>query len=79
MDKAAVIELLAKATTVKDPSLYERMSMAQFDPNGQVDMESVRQDLAWFVENGYVKAPPDAGKLPDMSYLDYAVARNGKR
>src|SRR5207248_11723618 len=37
-----IVSILSKYTTVKDPALYERMQLAGLDPDGEVNVESLR-------------------------------------
>ena len=37
-----IVSILSKYTTVKDPALYDRMQLAGLDPDGEVNVESLR-------------------------------------
>ena len=77
-DRDAIVSILTKNTSVKDPALYSRMSMPVFDRNGAMLPASMKNMQQWWVDNGYVKTPVDIDKAIDMSFAGYAVGKLGK-
>jgi len=77
-DRADIINILAKRTTVKDVAIYDKMGMAGLNPDGYVNAESIAIDAKWFLDNGYIKQQPDLKTIIDNSYVDYAIQRLGK-
>jgi NitT/TauT family transport system substrate-binding protein len=76
-DRAAMIDLLTRYTTVKDAAMFERMAMAGLDPDGRVNQASVAEDLDFYIRNGYVQQRLDVADVIDNRYVDYAVERLG--
>lgn len=76
-DRAAVVELLTRYTTVKDPATFDQMAMAGLHPDGRVNQASVAGDLDFYVRNGYVQQRLDVADLIDDRFVDYAVERLG--
>jgi NitT/TauT family transport system substrate-binding protein len=79
-DKAAyeeVVGILTKETTVKDPALYAQMQVPAIHPDGKVQVQSLKDDQEWYLENGYQKTKIDLDDAVDMSYAEYAVKQLG--
>jgi NitT/TauT family transport system substrate-binding protein len=68
-----VVQILTKHTTVKDPKDYEQMRPAGLDPDGKVNLDSIRQDLDYYERTGLVPTPVDLAKVIDMSFQEYAL------
>ncbi len=78
-DKAAIVQILVKNTTLKDPSLYDKIMLPWFDPNGEMNVPSMKDMQQWFVEHGSVQTPANIDATIDMSYAEAALAKLGKR
>ena len=50
--------ILAKYLPVKDPKAYEGMIMMGIDPNGEIDLPSIRESISIFQETGSVAPGP---------------------
>ena len=73
--RAEVAQILAQNTTVKDLALYDRIVPAGLDPDGRLNVQGIREDLALFVRLGCISGdPPDVSRLVDESYANYAVS-----
>jgi NitT/TauT family transport system substrate-binding protein len=68
-----VISILREMTTVKELELYEGITPVGNDPNGRVNLESLKQDLDFYREQGLVKETVDLNKVVDMSFVDAAL------
>jgi NitT/TauT family transport system substrate-binding protein len=51
-------QILAKYLPVKDPNAYKGMIMMGIDPNGEIDLPSVKESITIFQETGSVPAGP---------------------
>src|SRR5262249_21165986 len=76
--RAEVVDILTRNTTVKDAALYDKMTWDYMNPDGYINMDTLAQDLDWYVSNGYLSERPDVNKLVDNSFADYAVRMLGK-
>jgi NitT/TauT family transport system substrate-binding protein len=72
-----VIAILMEQTTLKDRALYDRISYAWLDPDGRVVMDSIADDLGWYVDHGYVRERLDLARVVDSSFAERAVAQLG--
>ena len=69
--------VLAEMTAVKDPALYERMTMPGLNPDGEVNVESLREDYEFWLANGYQEERVTVTDLVDHSFVRYAVQQLG--
>jgi NitT/TauT family transport system substrate-binding protein len=72
-----VIALLIEQTSLKDRALYDRIGYTWIDPNGRLVVESIAEDVAWYVDHGYVRERLDVGRIVDGSFAERAVAQLG--
>lgn len=70
------IDILAKATKL-DAALFEKMVMPGLDPNGNVNLDSLRDIQEWFVRKGSQKTFVDLKKAVDLSFVMEAVQQLG--
>jgi NitT/TauT family transport system substrate-binding protein len=78
-DRDVINAILAKHTAVKDLALLAKIAPTGFDPNGRMEIKSLEADQDWFLKLGLQQGRADLGKVIDYQYVDYAVARLGKR
>jgi NitT/TauT family transport system substrate-binding protein len=72
--RPAIAQILAKHTTVKDITLYDRITPAGLDPDGHLNVPGVRDDLALFQRLGCVTGElADVSRVVDESFVNYAV------
>ncbi len=72
-----VVGILTKETTVKDPALYSQMQMPTIHPDGKIQIQSLKDDQEWYLQNGYQKTRIDLETAVDTTYVDYAVKQLG--
>jgi NitT/TauT family transport system substrate-binding protein len=72
-----VVQILIKHTVVKDPRDYEQMRPAGLDPDGQLKLQGIREDLAYYERAGLVREPVDLARVVDTSFQEFAVQRLG--
>ncbi|HEV7662275.1 MAG TPA: ABC transporter substrate-binding protein [Chloroflexota bacterium] len=72
-----VVNLLVAQTTVKDPKIFAQMKPAGLDPDGRLDLQSMKADLAYYVESGQTKTGTDLSKLIDTSFQEASVKALG--
>jgi NitT/TauT family transport system substrate-binding protein len=78
IDRAAIVSILSKNTSVKAPEVYEKMIMPGLDPNGLVNADGMRNDMRWFLSKGYLKEEVDVSKAIDASFAEHASQKLGK-
>jgi NitT/TauT family transport system substrate-binding protein len=72
-----VVQTLIKHTPIKDASAYDEMRPAGLDPDGKLELPSIRGDLAYYEQTGKVTVQIDLAKVIDMSFQEYAVQQLG--
>ena len=73
-----VVAAMIKYGSNKDPATVRKTELAPINPDDFPYAESLRRDLDYFTEAGYVKNPPSLEKVVDRSFADYALAKLGK-
>jgi len=76
--RAEIVAILSKNTTVKKPELYDKMVMPGLNPDGEVNVEGMKADMAWFQSKGYLKETVDVNKVVDTSFVDAALKQLGR-
>jgi NitT/TauT family transport system substrate-binding protein len=76
--REAVIEALVKHTPVTDRALYEKMAVPGLDPNGLINVESLRHQQEWNIERGLQATLVDVDTLIDYQFVRYAVEQLGE-
>jgi NitT/TauT family transport system substrate-binding protein len=71
------VKTLVENTTVKDPKVYDQMVPAGLDPDGKLDVQSMQNDLNYYMDSGQVQSQVDLGKLIDTSFQEAAVKALG--
>jgi NitT/TauT family transport system substrate-binding protein len=73
-----VIPILVKYTSIKDEGIFRRMIPSYCNPNGEVNVASLRKDLDFFREQGLIeKKDMSADAAVDPSFARAAVAKLG--
>ena len=54
------------------------MGMPQFDPHGDLIMDTLKTDQQWWLDRGDLAKPIDLDAAFDRTYIDYAVSVLGK-
>jgi NitT/TauT family transport system substrate-binding protein len=72
-----VIAILTKYTAIKDPAVYRAITPNGNDPNGRLNVESLRKDLETFKEAGFVKGDISVERVVDESFAEAAVKMLG--
>jgi NitT/TauT family transport system substrate-binding protein len=78
-DLDGVIEILTKYTTIKDPAVYRKIVVPAFSPNGEMNVQSIKDLQQWYVTNGFVQNPVALDEFFDTSYLEYGLSVVGRR
>ncbi len=73
-----VIAALIKHTPVKDRALYDKMAVPGINPNGLMNVESLRHQQEWYLEHGLQSTPVDVDSLVDYQFVRYAVEQLGE-
>lgn len=71
--KDQVVEILAKYTDLKDKALWNDVYVTGLNPNGQVNVKSLEDQLRWYREKGTVTGDVDLNNVVDLSLAKFAV------
>jgi NitT/TauT family transport system substrate-binding protein len=71
-DRDAVIQILIEFTLVKDRPTYDRIVMPGIHPDGELNVESIRDAVQALRAAGDVKTDVDLDKIIDLSLVRYA-------
>jgi NitT/TauT family transport system substrate-binding protein len=72
-----VIAILAEGTVLKDPELLKKITPNGVDPNGKVNVASMRRDIALYRQLGTIESPVTAEQTWDPSFAADAVKSLG--
>ena len=72
-----IIAILNEYTSIKDPAFYRTFPLAFCNPDGTVNVDSIREDYAAFKAAGFITNDIDPAKGIDLSFLDAALKELG--
>lgn len=72
-----LIAILAKHTVIKDPAVLRGMVMSGVNPDGRINVDSLRKDLAFFKQIGDVTGKVEVDQVVDQSFAEAAVKELG--
>jgi NitT/TauT family transport system substrate-binding protein len=76
-DRTPLYEILAAHTPIKDMNIYPAMSPSNIDPDGTLNVDSLRADQDLWASEGFVEQRADFTKAVDLQYLQAALQRLG--
>lgn len=77
LDQEAVIDILVRYATLRDPSLYREMTPHGVDPNGRVSVARIQAAQEWFLARGQQQAEVHLAGVVDLRYVEAALAQLG--
>lgn len=75
--RTEVIDILAEFTTIKDKALYDKVVMPGLDPNGKINVASLKADQDYYIAAKLQERPADIDRMVDLSFIEAAVRRLG--
>ncbi len=75
--RTEVIDILARETTLKEKSLYDKMGLPGLNPNGTVNVADLKHQQEYYLGAGLQKNTADIDKLVDNSFAAAAVKQLG--
>jgi NitT/TauT family transport system substrate-binding protein len=76
--RADVVSILTRWTPVADPTLYNTMGFPFIDPNGELSLESLADELRFFREQGQVTGPVEVDQVVESGFAAGAVQKLGR-
>ncbi|GGF23688.1 hypothetical protein GCM10010954_23150 [Halobacillus andaensis] len=71
--KAEIIDIMTKHTALKDPEIWEKVSITGLDPNGRMFIEDIKKQYDMYDRNGATRGEFDFDKSIDTSLTEKAV------
>jgi NitT/TauT family transport system substrate-binding protein len=72
-----IISILTETTFIKDPAIYREITANGINPNGHVNMGSLRKDLAFYKAQGMIDGNISVEDVVDDSYVDTVIKELG--
>ena len=72
-----MIAILTEYSAIKDPQIYRSIAAANIDPDGKVDVPSLKGDIAIFAKEGLIEGKVDMDKVIDSSFAQAVVKELG--
>lgn len=76
--RRSAVEVLSRYTPAKDVELLERVTLPWLAPQGSIDLENIRNQVAWARERGYIDREPATAMLVDSRFVDQATRFTSK-
>jgi NitT/TauT family transport system substrate-binding protein len=76
--RAEVVEICAKYTSLKDKAMYDQMQWSYMDPNAELSLDGLRDQQDWYAKQGFVAHKADVEAMVDRRFLDYALEKLGR-
>jgi NitT/TauT family transport system substrate-binding protein len=76
--KDELVAILAKHTPVKNRALYDRMVFPGLNPDGALNLASMKSDMEWWVKAGRIKEAVSVDRVIDNQYVAHALQKLGK-
>ncbi|HLH22083.1 MAG TPA: ABC transporter substrate-binding protein [Chloroflexota bacterium] len=71
-------DLMTRTSNMKDLALLKRLHPTWSDPNGAVNVDTLRDVQRWYIGRGEQTGEVDFDRVIDMSFVDYALQRLGR-
>jgi NitT/TauT family transport system substrate-binding protein len=73
----AIIRILNEMTPIKDPQFYRDFPLAACNPDGTMNIDSLKTDLAVLREQGLIEGEVNVDKAIDLTFLQAALKELG--
>ena len=72
-----VVAILTEYTNIKDPKVYRTITPQGTNPDGHLNVDSLKADLAFFKAEGQVKGQVTVDQVVDTSFVEAALKELG--
>lgn len=72
-----VIKILLQDANVKDIELYKKMTPNGIDPDGKLNIASMKKDLQFYKDQGFLEGAITVDQVVDMSFVNAALKELG--
>ena len=71
-------QLTTRVSNIKDLELLKRLRSSWSDPNGTINVDSLRETQRWYLGRGELTGEVDFDRAVDTSFVDYALGQIGR-
>jgi NitT/TauT family transport system substrate-binding protein len=68
-----IVSILTEYGPFKDPKVWRSFIFSACGPDGSLHVESIKEDLEMFRQQGLIEAPVDLSKIIDTTFVNWAV------
>ena len=68
-----IISILTESTPIKDPDVYRTITPNGIDPDGRIDIPSLKEDQQVYRDKGWLQSKTTVEEVLDMSFLEAAL------
>lgn len=72
-DKSLIIDIMTEYTSLKDPDVWEEVSVTGLDPNGEMFIQDIHEQYKMYKENGAIRGEVDFSQAIDTTLAEKAV------
>jgi len=76
--RAEVVDILMKYTSLKDRSAYDNIQWSYMDPNAELSIASLKDQLDWYKSRGAIEKNVNVASMIDTRFLDRALRKLGR-
>jgi len=76
--RASVVDILTKYTTLTAKPIYDRIEWSYMDPNAQLSIASLEDQEKWYERRGQLEKPVSVAAMIDTRFLDDALGKLGR-
>lgn len=76
-DRQAVVAILTKYTTLKDPALFDKIEADTLATSGTLPLDLLQEDVDWYRSNGSIPNALDLANIVDTQFSTYAAQKLG--
>jgi len=77
-NRAEVVEICTKYTSLKDKAMYDKIQWSYMDPNAEISFDGLRDQQDWYAKQGFVSQKASIENMVDRRFLDYALGKLGR-
>lgn len=74
INKEDIVNILMKHTKVKDRETYDKVANVGLNPDGMLNVATMKNDAMWLFKNKYAKTMPIVDNVADLSYVKHALS-----
>jgi len=68
-----LIRILTESALIKDPAIYRKAVPQATNPDGKLNLETMKKDWVYFKEQGYLEGSATVEQVVDTSFVEAAV------